>query len=281
MNPSEIESIILLKNNSPREEFCGLTPNEMNRLLYDSFGEKSPLSFCSAIDNSLLDQIPFFRLSEEFAKLIQREKQIKLTPLGALTKKVMVELYDFKFIGEYLIERGISKLWKEEDSLSIMTVRYNIQMAGIVKKSSGKLSLTKLGERLLKPENRFDFFKTIFITYSNEFNWSVSDGYPEAPIGQLGFGYTLYLLEKFGHNQKPANFYAEKYLAAFPKFLSYFSDRELATKQKSFQNCYIVRTFDRFLEWFGLVTIEKDNYSFTNNENVMPTQLFRQIFKFE
>jgi hypothetical protein len=281
MDSSEIEAIILLKNNSPLDEFCGLTPNEMNRLLYEPFGSNSVLSFQESINNETLDQIPFFRLTEEFVKLVHREKHIKLTPLGALTKKVMVELYEYKFIPEYLIEIGISKLWKEQDSISIMTARYNAQLAGIVKKSKGKISLTKLGEKLLKPENRLELFKAIFNSFSTEFNWGFMDGYPEAPVGQLGFGFTIYLLERYGSIERPSQFYSEKYLKAFPKFIYNFEDRIFSNKEDGFHQCYCLRTFERFLEWYGFVTISKERKLLLDNQKVKTTELFRQVFKLE
>jgi len=43
-----------------------------------------------------------------------REKQIKLTPLEALLKKVMVAIYDKGFLYYEHIESGLTKLWKED-----------------------------------------------------------------------------------------------------------------------------------------------------------------------
>ena len=63
------------------------------------------------IDSNVLDKIPFFKLCEEFLKILKREEFIKLTPLGALPKKVMVELYAYRFITDKMIENGISKTY--------------------------------------------------------------------------------------------------------------------------------------------------------------------------
>jgi hypothetical protein len=96
--PDDIETNILLRNNTPLDDFLGLSPTEIHHLLYDTFGDKSPVQFRDNIDDETLDQIPLFRIAEEFLKIIYRDNQIKLTPLGALPKKVMVELYDKRFL---------------------------------------------------------------------------------------------------------------------------------------------------------------------------------------
>ncbi|MFM2224736.1 MAG: hypothetical protein RJA07_938 [Bacteroidota bacterium] len=282
MNSSDIESTILLWNNTLLEDFSGLTPNEMNYLLHDTFGDKSPMQFRKEITNETLDRIPFFRVAEEFLKLVQRDKQIKLTPLGYLPRKVLVELYAHKILPEYFIERGVTKLWREEDCIAISSVRLTTGLAGLVKKSVGKLSLTKKGTTLLQPENRLQLFKTIFTAFTNDFSWSYNDGYPEYPIGQLGFGFSLYLLNQFGEQEQTANFYADKYVQAFPKFLTLFPDNQYSKSIDNFRHCYELRTINNFFEWFGLATVERSNNFFERDKTKLKrTELFNQLFIFE
>lgn len=85
--PDDIEANFILRNNTPLDDFLGLSPTEIHHLLYDTFGDKSPIQLRDNIDDKTLDQIPLFRIAEEFLKIIHRDKQIKLTPLGALPKK--------------------------------------------------------------------------------------------------------------------------------------------------------------------------------------------------
>lgn len=281
MNPSEIETFILLKNNKPLEEYCGLSATEMHNLLYDPFGEKSILSFRKDITNVTLDQIPFFRLTEEFIKLIQKEKQIKLTPSGALPKKTLLELYSHKLILESEIENGIIKPSREQDFVSIQTMRYNSQACGIVEEIEGKLSLTILGDKFLNQENRIEFFKTVFKTYTTRYNWSSNDEFTEEPVGELGFGYSMYLLKKFGDKRNDCLTYAAKYFHAFPKLFNCF---ELPMTHRIVESgyCYNLRTFERFFEWFGLVKIYKSFKEFDSiDAKVKSSEIFKQIFKIE
>lgn len=279
--PNDIESQIILRNNTPIDDFLGLSPNEMNYLLYDTFGDKSPIQFRNDIDDTTLDQIPLFRIAEEFLKIIKREKHIKLTPLGALPKKVIVELYDKRFFLEKFIEEGIVKLWKEDDSLSIKNARYAAELAGLVKKANGKLTLTKTATKLLETNNRLQIFKQVFQAFTQKFNWGFNDGYPEEPIGKLGWAFSLMMLEKFGDHPQKADFYADKYLRAFPAFISFF-EQGIRTPELQFQHCYDTRTFYRFFRWFGFATIETKHKIFEHHSDTYKrTDLVQRIFRFD
>jgi len=282
MNRPDFEPLRLLKNNAPLDDFCGLSPSEMHHLLYDAYGEKSPLGVRSDIENSTLNDIPFFRLTEEFLKIIQREKSIKLTPLGALPRKVLHELYDHKFITEEIIESGYSKLSREQGSVGISSVHLSTMLTGAIKKANGKLSLTKNGERLLQPGERVVLFKEILSTFTDKFEWAENDGYPPSQVGQLGWGFTVYLLDKFGATENTVEFYADNYAIAFPKSLALFTPAPWGTPKDHFISCYHVRTFTRFLEWFGFVTVETTHGILNAHlDKVKRTEVFGKIFMFQ
>ena len=272
----------LLSNNSPIDDFCGLTPNEFHRLLYEPFANESPLQFKKDVDNATLDQIPFFRIAEEFVKLVQREKQIKLTPLGAFPKKMMVELYAHKFILDEHIESGLIKLWKEADCISVLTAGITVQHAKLVNRSSGKLSITKKGKHLLLPENRLEFFKSIFSAFTIQFNWCYNDGHPSVPFPQFGFAYSMYLVDQFGDEERQSMFYSNQYFLALPMFLEHFNPTYFSSAEVHFNSCYKLRTFDRFLEWFGLVKIHRNLIRFeSDHEKLVRTELFKKVFRFD
>ena len=272
---------ILLQNNMPVENFLGLTPTEVHYLLYDTFGEKSPLQFRNDIDDSTLDQIPLFRIAEEYLKIIHRDNQIKLTPLGALPKKVMIELYDKRILLDEHIESGLIKLWREQDCISIRSARMTAELAGFVRKANGKVVLTKKGEKLLQPENRIKLFKQFFQTFTEKFNWGFNDLYPKEPIGQLGWAFSVYMLNKFGDQIYTSDYYANMYLKAFPKYISFF-EHTYSTPERQFKSCYCTRTFDRFLLWFGFVTVERKNhYLDLESDKFTGTDLVKKVFSFD
>jgi hypothetical protein len=277
----EIEANIFLRNNIPVVDFLGLSPNEIHHLLYDTFGDKSPVQLLADFDEKTLDKIPLFRIVENYLKIIQRDKNIKLTPLGALPKKVMVELYDKRFLLDEHIEIGITKLWKEDDCIAIKSARLTAELAGLVRKANGKLTLTKTATKLLETNNRSQIFRQFFQAFTDKFLWSFNDGYPEQPIGQLGWAFSVIMLHKFGSQPQPVDFYAEKYLKAFPKFITFFQ-HDYATVERQFFRCYGVRTFDRFFLWFGFVTVDKQKkYLDLDTDKFNRTELVKSIFKID
>lgn len=277
----ETKTKILYLNNHPLDDFLGLAPIEIHALIYDAFGDKSPVHFQENIDDNTLDKIPLFRIAEDFLKIIQRDKQIKLTPLGALPKKIMVEIYEKRFLLDEDIENGLTKLWKEDDCISIKSARLTFEIAGLVRKYNGKLMLTKTGTKLLETNNRLEIFKQFFKAFTDRFLWSYNDLYPEQPIGQLAWAFSVIMLDKFGDQPQTVDFYAEKYLKAFPALISFFED-DYSSPEKKFVHCYGIRTFDRFLLWFGFVTVDKQkNYLNLETDKFKRTDLVRSIFKID
>ena len=278
----QIETEVLLQNNSPVADFENLSPINFHYILYDTYNEKSPVHFQKNIDNKTLDKVSLFRVAEDLIKIIEREKFIKLTPLGALPKKVMVEIYDKKYIYDELIESGITKLWKEQDCIAILSTKIVTEIAGITKKLNGKMTLTKKGTSFLKSENRQIFFELFISTFADKFNWSYNDGYPEKPVGQIGWTFTIFLLGKYGNQFHSDSFYAEKYLKALPNFLKDFENSIFRTKVEYFNNCFRVRSFERFLEWFGLVEIQREGGTLLDKKvTIKSASILTKIFNID
>jgi len=94
--------------------------------------------------------------------------------------------------------------------------------------------------------------------YGEKFNWAHLDGYIENSIGQLGFGFSVILLNKYGAEKQTDIFYNEKYFKAYPMLMDNISFPTYTTKEQYAGHCYSLRTFDRFLSFFGCVRIEQE-----------------------
>ncbi len=278
----QIEVEVLLRNNSPIADFENLSPTNFHYILYNTYHENAPVHFQKNIDNETLNKVSLFRVAEDFLRIMERDKSIKLTPLGALPKKVMVELYNKKYIYDYLIESGFTKLWKEQDCIAIQSTKIVLGIAGIIKKINGKITLTKKGVTFLKLENRQKFFELFIKTFADKFNWGFHDGYPQKPIGQIGWTFTIYLLSKYGEKFQSESFYAEKYVKALPGFLNEFETNSYRPQKELFANCFGLRTFQRYLVWFGFVeTEERDQKFFSDPLNVKATEILTKVFKID
>lgn len=270
-----IDRIINEFNKQSIQGFEGYSPFEMHTLLYFPFDSNSPVTIEKLADSDY-QKIPLLNLLRYFLNLVKNSGYIKLTAKGFLPTKIVQELYNQGFIEESQFSSGLSKLYKESDSLTINLTRLLSELAGLTKKRNGKLSLTKIGEKITDDNQKL--FELIFKTMTQKFNWAYYDGYENDQIGQLGFGFSLILLSNYGDKKRLDYFYSEKYLEAFPQLLESITPTHRTAEQYA-GNCYSIRTFDRFLKYFGLVEIEKQDKIPDRKKLIRKTELFDKLIK--
>ena len=134
---------------------------------------------------------------------------MKLTGTGSLQQGVLRELYAKGIIkDEYLDYR--KKPITRENQWEAMYALHNVaRLIGLVRMQHNKLFLTKKARKLM--QDRVELFKYLLKAYAEQFNWGFMDGYPDEPVGQVAWPYTLYLLNKYGHDYQPTVFYSDLY----------------------------------------------------------------------
>lgn len=258
-------------NNRGNPDFEGYTPIEMEHILYATFGVNSPIQL-QALTEDEYSQIPMLSQLRFLAKLIAEAGELKLTAKGYLPTKVVSAIYNQGFIKDEFIESGLYKLYKETDCNAISLSRILLEMSGIVKKRNNKLSLTKSGEKTISDNGKL--LKLILETFGNKFNWAYFDLHGSNNIGQLGYGFSLILLHKYGEEKRVDNFYADKYFTAFPGLLAPMPPE---SNKNKYARCYTLRTFERFLAYFGVIDYEHGRYRVDNM--VQKTALFDKLIK--
>ena len=124
-------------------------------------------------------------------------------------------------------------------------------------------------------------FKQFFQAFTDKFLWSFNDDYPEQPIGQLGWAFSVILLDKFGNQPNTVGVYAAKYLKAFPQFITFFHSNYSTPKQQ-FISCFGIRTFYRFFLWFGFVTVDRQKqFLYLDTDKFKRTELVKSIFRID
>lgn len=270
-----IDQVLNEQNNRAIADFEGYSPFEMHNIIHFTFEANSPVILQKIADSDCVKS-PMFNLVKYFLDLVKNKGEIKLTTKGFLPTKIVQEVYNQGYLEEYQFSSGISKLYKERDSLTVNLTRLLAELAGLTKKRNGKLSLTKNGEKIV-PNNQ-KLFELIFKTMTQKFSWAYYDGYEDEQIGQFGFGFSLILLAKYGAESRLDNFYSEKYLKAFPQFLETIIPT-YGTAEQYAGNCYSVRTFERFMNYFGLVEIEKQGKMTERKNLIIRTELFDKLIK--
>ena len=224
-------------------------------------------------NNNDISDIPLIKQIRFFINQIDLSNGIKLTKAGNLPPIIVKELYQQEILKDYFIDRGITKLSKETDCNAIVLTRILCEQSGLIKKRNGVLTVTKkavdiVGSNKLLP--------LIFSTFTEKFSWGFFDGYQNDYIGQLGWGYSLMLISQYGDITRNSKYYAEKYFEVYPHLLTLKAYDGSIHSIDSNYNCYSVRTFERFLDYFGFTEATEKKLECTVNK----TDLFDKFISF-
>jgi hypothetical protein len=273
----EIEHFMQGYNHRGVPEFEGYSPHEMWYILYNTFGDGSPLHL-NKLKSEAYRQSPMFNQVRYLAECIVRSGELKLTAKGYLPPKIVEELYVQGYLKEEIIEHKLTKVFREYDLESIALARILLELSGIIKKRHGVLSPTKTAEKILADDQTF--FQKIFTSYTDKFYWPYLDGHAENNIGKLGYGFSLILLNTFGMEKHSDAFYSERYFRAFPDLLSSVPASLYHSAEENARKSYILRTFSRFLFYFGLVSLSEKNL-YIEDLYIQQTALFKQLFSID
>jgi len=255
------------KNQTAIDDFEGYSPNQMQYILYKTFDKKSTITI-NKVSDSVYNESPLFAQIKYLLNVIKDSGELLLTKKGFLPVKVVASIYNQNFIKDPNVEDGIVKLYKEVDVNAINITRILLELSPFVKKRNNKLSLTKKGNDAFF--NTELLFNTFFEIFTQQFNWAYHDRYEDQEIGQMGFGFTLILLNKYGNQFNPVEFYATKYLNAFHK-QDYLEHNMLVD---DLVDLYALRSFSRSLNYFGLIEVQKE---FRRVKAVKKTKLFDKL----
>lgn len=267
-------------NNEPTHDFNGLSPAQMHVLLYDPLSYNCLLQIESSNDQSL-QQVPLLQLAELLIKEIHNAGKLKLTDKGNLPVRICELLFNQQLIRwEYM--EYLTRI-REEDIPYIWPLKQYLMDQGIVKKQGNALSLTKYGEKFMNQGLDIRLINLILF-FGRRFHWgnfyNIHDG---GKCGQLGWAYSLWLLQKYGDKPKESEFYSQKLIQAFEKeLLVQNKTKEQQERVIQYHRAYAVRFFDSFANWFGLVNIERKKdltISFFDRLIVTKSPLLDRLFK--
>jgi hypothetical protein len=272
-----LDEIMHEQNNRPIAEFEGYSPAEMHSVLHFTFEEGSPIGLQTLDDEDYI-RIPILNQIKYLAKVIMEAGEVKLTKLGFLPTRMVADIYAQGFIKDKFVELRTPKQIKEADVPSITLSRILLTISGLVKKRTNKLSLTTMGQITIQDDD--DLLQLIIKNYGSKYNWAYFDGYGQNSIGQLGFGFSLILLSKYGHESQQDRFYAQKYFMAFPALLN-IPEPSYSSSIKYCEHCYSFRVFENFMTFFGLADLEWERRYLLRKLNVSKTALLDKLINIE
>nr|WP_320059025.1 hypothetical protein [uncultured Bacteroides sp.] len=261
-------------NNSSREGFEGYSSAEMHRILDYAFDDCSPIKLQRLSEDDYA-QIPILRQIKHLAQAIQKEGKIKLTSIGNLPLRIVKELYPLG-VEDPFIKCEFSKLSKETDSIAVELSKILVKLMRVAKVRNNVLTLTKEGEKIMANDELL--MKNIMITFCCKFNKSYFDGYGAEQIGNMGIGFTLLLLSKYGAEKRLDKYYSDKYFKAFPLLLDGIVPA-YQTVENMASSCYSIRTFDHLLLHLGLIEIDEERRFGMEKKEIIKTELFDKLIK--
>lgn len=269
----QLNKLMNRKNNQPHRHFEGYSPYEMHLILYEAFRPDSPIELKKMTETEY-EKIPLFNIIRTLMTRIDEGEGLQLTKAGYLPTKIVGELHEMDFMNTNSKFGGKYKPQKETDTGLIHLSRILLEMSGLVKKRHGTLSLTKSSNKLL--QNNEDLLKEIFITFTTKFHWAYRDYFGDNNVGQLGSGFSLILVSKYGGTRRLDSFYTEKYTKAFPDLMD--GVKTIYSSLDKFVNdCYSRRTFSNFLSYFGLIEMEHQGEFPDRMTYVKKTDLFDRL----
>jgi len=253
------DKIIELRNQTPFDDFHGLSPEQMYHVLNFPFSAPHLVSFPEKL--GCLPDAPILTL---FALLVEAigEKGLKPTAKGNLPRNLCREVAQRYWDKKTYDERNrYGQINKEEEFFDLHVTRVVAELAGLIRKYKGRFILSRECRKLLATEGLQVIYPRLLRTYVEQFNWSYRDAFAEAPFVQHAFLFTLYMLSRYGVEWHPSDFYEDNFLKAFPSALDEIEP--MASYVEGFspdwqaRMCYTMRTIVDFAGFLGLAKVDK------------------------
>ncbi len=275
-NEKTIQKILNEQNSENRRVDLTLPAETVEQLVRHPFEKTSPLQL-KRLEESEYQQIPVLNSVRCLAQIIEQQGELKATRKGCLPRDVVADLHRRAFFpktSSYNIA-DFRKVLHEGDVLTVSLTRILLELAEIIHKKHGKLMLTDKWAAV-KQDNE-TLLRLIFESFTQKLQWSLLDQFPSERVGQHGFAVSLAMADRFGAQPLNADMCAEAYYNFFPFLREDFLNSSLGPAEKSAPRCYSLRTFERFLAYFGLVKVYRSEKDYCGAVEIKKTKLFNKF----
>ena len=248
-----------------------LLPHIIERISVTAFHPNGVVSL-KKLDEGDFELIPILRQVLCLCRSIgEANGTLKLTTTGNLPLKVVSEMYHTG-VTDWYYTKYPDKRIRETDVRFVMIARDMATVSGIVRKRNNALVMTRKGEKLLG--DRQLLLETLIRDYVHLFDIGIYDGYDSTPgLGYRDVGLSLLVFDRV-RRQMPGELPTDMDYAK-----GYFDLRPDTYMGKESINCYIFRTYQNFMEMFGLVTTEEkwDKEEMRTIKRIQPSPLFDRM----
>lgn len=239
------------RNRAPVEDFHGLSADQMSAFLYAPFTSPEVVTFPAPVSGT--PSAPLLTLFLALAEATG-ERGIKCTATGNLPPALCRQAAAALAAAGFAREAEILGIHNEMDFMELHVARMVAKAAGLLRHYRGRVLLTREGQALWKKEAPGALYPKLLRAHVQRYNWGYADGHARLPFIQQSFLFTLYLLQRHGAEERPADFYAQAYLRAFPMLVDEVEPGPYSPPEDQVRRCYVLRTLQRFAEFLGLIT---------------------------
>ncbi len=245
------------RNQAPKDDFDGLSPEQMHRFLHFPFETPHLVSFPSILD--VVTEAPILTL---FDLLIERlgDRGVKATTTGNLPRNLCRDIA-MAYLGEekYKENYRYGELRSEPEFFDLHVARLVSGLSGFVRKYKGKFIVSGESRNLMSKHGLAGIYPRLFREFATRYNWAYRGGLREIPFIQQSFLFSLYLLKKHGTEWQSSRFYEDWFLHAFPTVLQEVSPvGDYFSPEQILRSCYSLRCLDSFAGFLGLVETQRD-----------------------
>lgn len=246
------------RNQAPLDDFCGLSSDQMTRILYFPFASPDLVTFPDCLDAE--PQAPIMSLFNLLVEGIG-EKGLKPTATGNLPRDFCRQTAR-AYLGEeeYREFSRYGEMRSEPEFFDLHVTRLVAELAGLIRKYKGKFILGRECRALLAKKGLVGIYPRLFRAFVEQYNWAYRDGWQDIPLIQQSFLFTLYLLKKQGADWQTNRFYEDGFLRAFPQVVDQVEPvGEYYSSEDVVRISYSLRCLKGFLGFMGLAEIEEDS----------------------
>jgi hypothetical protein len=269
------------RNSTGLAEFHGLSPEQMNLLINHPFDSPALVTFP---DNYRVDDtVPYVFFFDRLLAAVGNNN-FKPTERGNLPRN-FCRVVALKWEGEdgYAKRTRYGGINSESDFFELNCFRHVCEFAGYLRKYRGKYIIGKECRQLLKVGGPSAVYRGLFKTYSTKLDWGFGDGYPEfLSLIQRFWAFALYLLQQFGDQWRPAGFYENAFLRAFPALADPTLETSYQSAEEAVKAAFRIRVLQHWLPMFGLAEFEnlEPDELLSRNYRVRKTPLADQVAVF-
>lgn len=234
------------------DDYPPLTPEDMEALIFDPFGEASPINWHGG---ERAGAMPLHRALVMTLEYFAGDKGEKLTPQGRLPRRLLHELY-----ASYDYWDGEDAGYKprlEQDFPPGHLLHGLIAREGWVRKRHGHYLLTNKGRAWLEKPVEERVFEVMQMSCQG-YPWGFLDGFPELPTLQQAWAFVLWLLLQRADRERSLAWYEEALLRLRPSYIEELPRGGFLPREQVFQSLVECRVFKRWLCWLGFVRVRRE-----------------------